>query len=762
LSTTVQSSVQADGGGTVIAPALIGNQFSGPVNLSIISSTPEPVKKPPEICHGERKAAIRNRLKLHIKEKYKIIYEGTSYVGSRAALSDVYTELSMVYGHTGGVCQEHEVLQIEALPRTISEDSPVTFSNIFKENSNPQTQRTVLTHGIAGVGKTVAVQKFALDWAEGKNNEELDFVFLIPVRHLNTIMDKKEYSLFDLLSYLFKIDLKIEGIVALEGYKVLFIFDGLDESCLTLDFGNSEMVHDLNKKSSVHLLITNLITGHMLPSARIWITSRPAAAYQIPNNLIHLVTEVRGFSEDQKVEYFRKRISDQKQARKITSLVEKYKSLHIMCHIPVFCWLTVTVCQQILAKNENPDNGEAPTILTAMYINFIHYQIDQNLQKYPVRHNGKPVQKADCDVEILKLAELAYRSLIKEKISFSEKDLQEYGIDVEAVSVYSGVFTEIFREEITLLTSKEFSFVHLTLQEFLAALYVFYMYNTEGKNVLHQTMVEKITWHVNNNLYNLHKSAIKRSLKSETGHLDLFLRFLLGISLPSNLELLNKMFQQHEFTGGTRKTVQFIKKRMRDKISPEKTLKLMHCMIEMNDTSLFEEVKIYMSSDSEHQLSPAQCSVLAFLLLISPDEMEEFDLRKYLKSDEGLRRMMPVVAACKRALLSDCNLTKQSCKILLSSRMLCLTEVDLSYNSLQDAGVSELSEWLKSPNNQLQILRLYRCHLTEESCRVLSSVLSSNSSRLRELDLSHNKLQDSGVKLLSAGLGDPHCALEIL
>ncbi|KAM9501274.1 protein NLRC3-like isoform 3-T8 [Clarias gariepinus] len=493
MSTTVQSSVQADAGGTVIAPALIGNQFSGPVTLNINSCTAEPVKKPQEICPEERKSGICNRLKSHIKKNYETIYEGTSHIGSRTALSDVYTELYVVDGRTGGVSQEHEVLQIEAMPRSIGEDTPVTFSKVFNENLNLQTPRTVLTLGIAGVGKTVAVQKFALDWAKTENNE-LDFVFLIPVKLLNPIMYKNNYSLFDLLSYLFTINLKIEGLVALDGYNVLFIFDGLDESCLTLDFRNSEMVHDLNERSSVHLLITSLITGKMLPSARIWITSRPAAAYQIPNNLIHLVTEVRGFSDEQKREYFRKRISDREQADKITSLVKNYKSLYIMCHIPVFCWLTVTVCQQISAKNENTDNAEVPTILTGMYINFIYYQIDQNLQKYPVRHNGEnPVKNADIEVEILKLAELAYKNLIKEKFFFSEKDLQECGIDVEAASVYSGVFTEIFREEITLVRSKDFSFVHLTLQEFLAALYVFYMYNTERKNVLHQTMVEKIT-----------------------------------------------------------------------------------------------------------------------------------------------------------------------------------------------------------------------------------------------------------------------------
>ncbi|XP_076579483.1 uncharacterized protein LOC143315852 [Chaetodon auriga] len=149
----------------------------------------------------------------------------------------------------------------------------------------------------------------------------------------------------------------------------------------------------------------------------------------------------------------------------------------------------------------------------------------------------------------------------------------------------------------------------------------------------------------------------------------------------------------------------------------------------------------------------------------SEKDLDVFDLKKFSASEEALLRLLPVVKASKKALLSGCNLSERSCEVLssvLRSQSSSLRELDLSDNNLQDSGVKLLSAGLESPHCALETLRLSDCNLSERSCEALSSVLRSQSSSLRELDLSDNNLQDSGVKLLSAGLESPHCALETL
>uniref|UniRef100_A0A3B4VG56 NACHT LRR and PYD domain-containing protein n=1 Tax=Seriola dumerili TaxID=41447 RepID=A0A3B4VG56_SERDU len=202
-------------------------------------------------------------------------------------------------------------------------------------------------------------------------------------------------------------------------------------------------------------------------------------------------------------------------------------------------------------------------------------------------------------------------------------------------------------------------------------------------------------------------------------------------------------------------------------LSPEKSINLFYCLNELNDRSLVEEIQQSLRSGrfSTDKLSPAQWSALVFILLSSEEDLDVFDLKKYSASEEALLRLLPVVKALKKALLSGCNLSERSCEALssvLSSRSSSLKDLDLSNNNLQDSGVDQLSAGLESPNCRLESLRLSCCNLSERSCEALSSVLSSHSSSLKDLDLSNNDLQDSGVKLLSVGLESPHCGLESL
>uniref|UniRef100_A0A665TA64 B30.2/SPRY domain-containing protein n=1 Tax=Echeneis naucrates TaxID=173247 RepID=A0A665TA64_ECHNA len=699
------------------------------------------------ICH--------RKLKSGLKKKFQCVFEGISKAGNPTLLNQIYTELYITEGGTGEVNEEHEVRQIETASRKQDRaETSIRQEDIFKPPpGRDQPIRTVMTKGVAGIGKTVLTQKFTLDWAEDKANQDIEFTFPFTFRELNVLKEKK-FSLVELV-HLFFTETKEAGMCSFDHFQVVFIFDGLDECRLPLDFHNTEVLTDPTESTSVDVLLTNLIRGKLLPSARLWITTRPAAANQIPPQCVDMVTEVRGFNDPQKEEYFRKRFRHEEQASRIISHIKTSRSLHIMCHIPVFCWITATVLEEVLKTREG---GELPKTLTEMYIHFLVVQSKLKKVKYDGGAESDPHWSPETRKMIESLGKVAFEQLQKGNLIFYESDLTECGIDIRAASVYSGVFTLIFKEETGLYQDKVFCFVHLSVQEFLAALHVHLTFINSGVNL----MAEKQTTSM------WSKLAVDEALQSPHGHLDLFLRFLLGLSLQTNQTLLRGLVTQTGSSSETnQKTVQYIKTKISENVSPEKSINLFHCLNELNDGSLVEEIQQSLRSGrlSTDKLSPAQWSALVFILLSSEKDLDVFDLKKYSASEEALLRLLPVVKASNKVLLSGCNLSNRSCEALssvLSSQSSSLRDLDLSNNNLQDSGVKLLSDTLKRPQCELKGLKLSGCNLSDRSCEALSSVLSSQSSSLRDLDLSNNNLQDSGVKLLSAGLKSPHCELETL
>ncbi|KAM6908145.1 NLR family CARD domain-containing protein 3-like [Lycodopsis pacificus] len=643
--------------------------------------------------------------KISLKERCERVTEGSDETGSGTLLNRIYTELYITEGPSEEVNTQHEVRQLESASKKKSlHDTPIKCHDIFKASADQQRRiRVVLTNGVAGVGKTFSVQKFTLDWAEGLENQDVILVVLLSFRELNLIKDE-QYSLLQLI-HVFHPTLQKVPAEKLSVCRVVFIFDGLDETRLSLDFITNEVVSDVTQKASVNVLLTNLIEGNLLPSALVWITTRPAAANQIPRRRVDRVTEVRGFTDPQKDQYFRRRFSDEELSSRIISHIKTSRSLDIMCLIPVFCWITATVLDHMWTTDQS---GALPKTLTDMYSHFLLVQTKRKKQKYHQGHETSLQELTEADREVLlKLGRLAFEHLEKGNIMFYQEDVEQCGLDVTEASVFSGVCTEIFKRESVIFGKSVYCFVHLSVQEFLAAVYMFHCFTTRKTKVLEDFMR---VYTEGSSLDDFLKRAMEKSLKSENGHLDLFVRFLHGLSLESNQRLLGGLLGQTDNRPETiQRSINNLKEMKSYGMSSDRSINSFHCLLEMNELSVHQEIQEFLKSEnrSEKELSEIHCSALAYMLQMSEEVLDELDLKKYNTSEEGRWRLIPAVRNCRKAEVSA-------------------------------------------------------CYLSETHCEVVASALKSNPSHLRELELSYNFLEDSGVKLLSAGLESPHCRLETL
>ncbi|KAK1785697.1 hypothetical protein P4O66_019046, partial [Electrophorus voltai] len=728
--------------------------------------------------------------KLNLIRKFQYFNEIITNQGNPEHLNEVYTELYITEGRSGEMNNEHEMRQTEATSRrALIEDSLIKCNNIFKPISEQHKPiRTVLTKGVAGIGKSVSVQKFILDWAEGKANQNIQIIFPLPFRELNLLKDQN-LSLMDLLHFCVNEPKELD---LLTSHKVLFICDGLDECYFPLDFQSCVSLCDVTQSSSVNVLMTNLIKGNLLPTALIWITSRPAAADQIPSEIVDRVTEVRGFSDPQKEEYFRKRISDQILANRIITHMKSSRSLYIMCHIPVFCWIAATVLERMWMC---ADSGEFPKTLTQMYTHFLIIQTNTARKKYIMN------QKEDNEM-ILKLGRLAFQQLMKGNLVFYEEDLRECDIDVTEALVYSGVCTQIFREEFKLHQRNMLASCHLTKKSCAGLSLVL---GSESSclreldlsgNKLGDSGVKLLSAGLENPQCKLKTLWLKYCDVTDEGCATL------ASALTSNPSHLIKLD-----LSGNKLRNSGVLKLFAGLVKSQCTLEILRlCDCDVTDKGC-AALTSALTSNSSHlrelnlmgnnlgdsgvkwlsaglqkphckletlwlkhcDVTHEGCAALASALKLNPSHLRKLNLTENLVGDSGIKQLSLGLENphCKleSLWLKHCDITDKGCAALVSALGLNLSHLrmlDLSRNKLGDSGVKLLSDMLKDTRCKIKSLGLCDCDVTDEGCAALASALTSNPSHLRELNFYWNKLGDSGKKQLHALKDDPLCMLQVL
>ncbi|KAM8843307.1 NLR family CARD domain-containing protein 3-like [Synchiropus picturatus] len=508
-------SAAAEGGSTVNTLSISDNQVHGDMSVNI-SMGPQ---------HGPKKGL-----------KKKCVTKLRSFLGKKKKRNFPYAP-PVVPNYTDLLITEEKGEDRQGTHREMVTiecqqfgGNQVLLQDIFKPSSGEQEPpQRVLMKGIAGVGKSVAVQTFTHDWAVGNANHNLQLLFPFSFRELNHLADR-ELSLKDLIDQFFEEvrDLSPEDYDTAD---ILFVFDGLDEKQFDLNLKDVEVCRSMEQKTTVGVILSNLVTGQLLHRSKVWITSRPTATGDIPEGLFDRVTHVHGFSEDQISEFFRKTIQDQSQAEKILEhLRSKYlPNIRVMCRIPLFSWLSAKSLESLVKRSEDP---QLPKTITELYIHFLIHR---------VQNSGKPESHRDF---VMKLGKFAYNQWMKGNTGFYKEDLAGFDInldDKDQASVLDGFCSQILQKVCGLYIQETYCFIHPMLQEFLAALYVLETFLSSGTNLLPEQYGD-----MEQKILSVQPDGMEMALKCPNGDWDMFLCFLFGLVVEENQKLLEMILGPRE------------------------------------------------------------------------------------------------------------------------------------------------------------------------------------------------------------------------
>lgn len=520
---------------------------------------------------------VRHDLCETLRRMYGDVCEDSSQQEEKRPFDDVFTDLHISSTCDNGPNIEHEVMQIEKLDSNQDTGTTLSTRDILSSESIEQAYRSlVVLIGVAGSGKSMAVRRLILDWIERRAHQHVSFLFPVPFRELKKF-EGSEVSLLQILQTLYPETRKLRD----EDYrdkdcKMMFVFDGLDEYSEELDFQNTKLLSDYADPADLNVLVVNLLRGRLYYSSLFLVTSRPQVNTYIPWDTIYDEIELRGFCNPEKDEYFRKRFREPDQAARVIAHINSVRTLCIMCHLPLFCSLVANEYECIF--REEGIEAELPRSLTWMYTKLL-----LTLTRQHRRFRAPDWSPEEQKGFLMKLGELAFKMLERGQFKISKREWKEVGIsDTEAV-INSGLCTQYITKPFILEQEKVLSFVHPTLQEYLAALYAYLSFRDLQKNVFKKQLKSTLKGLIKSQSgMELFKCAVDRSLLCEDGKLDLFLRFLFGMATNANLELLQPFCTSsvtpRSFVEGA---ATLLRKKIRENPHSDRRSNLQHCLEEL-------------------------------------------------------------------------------------------------------------------------------------------------------------------------------------
>ncbi|XP_075070612.1 NACHT, LRR and PYD domains-containing protein 3-like isoform X2 [Mixophyes fleayi] len=710
----------------------------------------------------------------YIKDKYHVIEDHNARLGEAIKLERRFTSLLLIKKYRDEEERQHEItctgqrhLQI-LINRSSDEYCPTTIQALFDSDEDGIIPKIVVLQGPAGIGKTMTSQKIMLDWASGNlYKDQFNFVFYMSCREVNTIICKMSLAryLSNFCGLEYQFDLLRSVFINSKG--ILFIVDGFDELKWS-SVNNNEVCEDPFQEISKETLLNSLFRKKMLNECSIIITTRPFSLMKLKDLVkFSRYVEIIGFSGCDREKYFYNFFKTKEHADLALSTVKDNDTLFTMCAVPITCWILCTVMKPLLKEGLQVIDSKTSTSIYLLYL--------KSLIKYHGRTSAQSVNTC-----IKKLCTLANEGVWDNRILFEESDLVRHGLSMSELE--SAFLNEnIFHRDIEISTC--YSFIHLSVQEFFAALY----YVLDKESVKEPFVNLKIR-----------KAEDLLEASMVKAHLKLTVRFLFGLSSE-------KQIQETQRT--TNCTVSFREKPVLEewlrRNPSENHNEILCCLYETQDKvyvermmSHFLNVKInglfygkksdqenigcravaycletstirHIVSFEDYILGPkarnvlstalSKCAKLCFRRCRFPDTEE--DLNQAGSSLSGLFQQSQM----QELKLKSCGLKSSCCddlrSVIITNRS--LIRLKLTRNNLEDSGVKLLCEGLRHPACTLQDLRLGRCDLTSACCDDLRSVVILNRS-LVTLDLSWNNLEDPGIKFLCEGLSHPNCTLQEL